>query len=278
MLVDTAGWDDLLRRGRESAIAPRREFPDGGYYILGSRFGEADELRLIADAGPLGYLSIAAHGHADALAIVLSIAGREILIDPGTYAYHTKPVWRQYFRGTGAHNTVRVDGEDQSVQGGNFMWLRHARARRLEFQPGADGGLFAGEHDGYMRLPDPVLHRRTVRLDAAGVEIIDRLQCDGRHTIERCWHFSEQCHVSVAGNTIVAEQGPVRVTLRAAEPACEIRRLRGSDNPPGGWVSRHFDVKAPADSIYYVDEIRGTIELKTLITWEIGSGGAADED
>ncbi len=256
----------------------RREFPEGGYYILGSRFGDADEVRLIADAGPLGYLSLAAHGHADALAVILSVGGREILVDPGTYAYHTQPVWRQYFRGTGAHNTVRVDGKDQSIQGGNFMWLRHARARCIEFRPAADGGEFIGEHDGYLRLPDPVLHRRTVRMQAAGIEIIDHLQCDGHHTIERCWHFSEQCSVSKSDNAIVAEQGPVRVTLRAAEEACEIRRFRGSDAPPGGWVSRHFDVKVPADSVYFVDEIRGACELKTTISWSIRSGGTTDED
>jgi hypothetical protein len=84
--------------------------------------------------------------------------------------------------------------------------------------------------------------------------------------------------VSNPGNAIVAEQGPIRVTLRAAESSCEIRKFRGSENPPGGWVSRHFDVKVPADSIYFVNEIRGTTELKTLINWDIGLGGATDED
>ena len=68
------------------------------------------EIRVVADAGPLGYRSIAAHGHADALSFSLSAAGLEFLIDPGTYAYHTQERWRNYFRGTSAHNTVRLDG------------------------------------------------------------------------------------------------------------------------------------------------------------------------
>jgi hypothetical protein len=67
----------------------------------------------------------------------------------------------------------------------------------------------------------------------------------------------------------VAEHGPVRVTLRAADPVHEVRLLRGSESPPGGWVSRHFDVKVPSDSIYIVNDIQGTCELKTLIQWEI---------
>ena len=75
----------------------------------------------IVDAGPVGYRSIVSHGHADALAFTLSIGGLEFLIDPGTYAYHTQGPWRQYFRGTAAHSTLRVDGKDQSQFGGNFI-------------------------------------------------------------------------------------------------------------------------------------------------------------
>jgi hypothetical protein len=127
----------------------KRAFPEGGYYILGDRFDTPDEVRIVADAGPLGYLSIAAHGHADALAFTLSAGGREILIDPGTYAYHTQKKWRDYFRGTSAHNTVRVDGLDQSMIGGNFMWLKHARAWCEQWESDAGRDFFAGAHDGY---------------------------------------------------------------------------------------------------------------------------------
>ena len=61
-------------------------------------------------------------------------SGKEFLIDPGTYAYHTHRAWREYFRGTAAHNTVRVDGVDQSQSGGNFMWLKKAEASVEEFE------------------------------------------------------------------------------------------------------------------------------------------------
>ena len=96
----------------------------GGYYILGDRLDEADETKLIMDAGPLGFLSIAAHGHADCLSLLLSVSGKELLVDPGTYCYHTEREWRDYFRGTAAHNTVRVDGIDQSQIAGAFLGPR----------------------------------------------------------------------------------------------------------------------------------------------------------
>ncbi len=69
-----------------------------------------------------------------------------------------------------AHNTVGIDGQDQSLQAGNFMWTDHARARCIEFDVGAGRQHFVGEHDGYGRLEDPVVHRREIMLrsDAAG--------------------------------------------------------------------------------------------------------------
>jgi hypothetical protein len=266
-LLGEGGWAGLMSRAAGTVHRAPQRFSEGGYYVLGRSLGTGQEVRLIADAGPLGYLSIAAHGHADALSFVLSVAGREIIVDPGTYSYHTEPLWRAYFRGSGAHNTVRVDGQDQSIQGGNFMWLRHARARCLEFDPSA--GRFSAEHDGYTRLADPVVHRRDITVGGTMTEVMDRLACNGYHVVERCWHFSEQCDVSLTGSTVVAEHGPVRVTLRPMEAVREIRQLCGSEDPPGGWVSRRFDAKVAANSVYFVSDISGTVDLKTCIEYEI---------
>ena len=103
---------------------------------------------MVADAGPLGYQTIAAHGHADALAFTLSVGGLEFLVDPGTYAFHAHGAWRQYFRGTAAHNTLRVDGKDQSESGGDFMWLKKARAACTLYSSSDGYDLFEGWQAG----------------------------------------------------------------------------------------------------------------------------------
>src|SRR5262249_33801097 len=107
--------------GRDGAL-PRRAFVDGGYYILGCDLQTPRELRPVVDAGPLGLGPVAAHGHADALSITLSVGGVQILVDPGTFIEHGDSPWRDYFRGTAAHNTIRVDGRDQSEPGGDSLW------------------------------------------------------------------------------------------------------------------------------------------------------------
>jgi uncharacterized heparinase superfamily protein len=242
----------------------RREFPDGGYYILGSDFETDKEVRLIVDAGPLGFRSIAAHGHADALSFTLSIAGREFLTDPGTYAYHTKQKWRNYFRGTSAHNTVRVDGVDQSVIAGNFMWSRKAEARCEVWRPADDYDYFCGSHNGYSRLDDPVTHRREIRLDKIAhiISVTDTLACNGEHEIEQFWHFSEDCRIKLQGAEIVVENGDVRLLIETPDDAI-VEAFKSQENPPLGWVSRRFDIKVPATTVVVRSRIHGTIPLPT---------------
>lgn len=264
-LVGDDGWEDQRRRStlpRANGVT-KRCFPEGGYYLLGDRLDTEGEVRLLVDAGPLGYLSIAAHGHADALSLWLSVKGREFLVDPGTYTYHGKPAWREYFRSTRAHNTVVVDETDQSEQGGNFMWIRHANATCLEYVSDHEKQRFVGEHDGYKRLKDPVRHRRVIEREGRKFTITDILDCRAAHTVERYWHFSEHCQVSLQGHVINAENNGVRIAIRCTET--EIMEAFGDPERPAGWVSRRFDVKVPATSIVCRNRISGTAALKTVI-------------
>lgn len=245
----------------------RRAFPEGGYYILGKDFETEDEVRCIVDCGPLGYLSIAAHGHADALAMYLSVGGEEFLIDPGTYAYHTQKKWRDYFRGTSAHNTVRVDGQDQSVIGGNFMWLKKAKAECEVFESSDVQDRFIGMHDGYKRFKDKVLHRREIVFDKVrnAFVVTDILECKKQHAVERFWHFAEQCEVSVDGRDVIAVNNGVTLRLQGKEDETP-ELFKGDEELPLGWVSRRFDVKEPITTAVFSSTITGTTRLQTVIS------------
>jgi hypothetical protein len=92
-------------------------FPAGGYHVQRSGWGEgavpfAHERFLIFDCGPLGE---GGHGHYDLLSVEIAAGGRPLVLDPGRYTYHEgDPNLRHWFKGTAAHNTVCVDGLDQS--------------------------------------------------------------------------------------------------------------------------------------------------------------------
>lgn len=267
-----------LPDAEKSAYQNRRQFPEGGYFILGDHLDTPDETRLIVDAGPLGYLGIAAHGHADALSFCLSVKGNELLVDPGTYAYHTDKQWRDYFRGTSAHNTVRVDGLDQSEPGGNFMWLRKANAICERWERGESEDCFVGFHDGYRRLGDPVVHKRKIVFDKRGRTILveDTLDCAGTHDIEIFWHFAETCQVSVNGEEVVALCPGTRLEMSMRDVVCVAELRIGCEAGPCGWISRRLDRKVPAPSVVWRARIRGATTFTTLIRIR-DARGASDE-
>jgi len=257
------------RIDKPGQLPVRRAFPIGGYYVLGCDFETENEIRLVADAGALGYLSIAAHGHADALAFTLSVGGTELFIDPGTYAYHTQAPWRHYFRGTAAHNTVRVDGVDQSQSGGHFMWVHKAVAGCSLWRPSAERDVFEGWHDGYMRLPDSVMHRRRITLDKKKrcVVIEDTLLMSGTHDVELFFHCSEQCCVDAAPGGYRISREERALSLRLPQAAGSATAVNcGSLAPISGWVSRKFDMKRPAPTVLWRCRLTGNSVLRSEIT------------
>ncbi len=251
----------------EGAATVQQSFPKGGYYLMGVNFNTPQEIKCIIDCGPLGYLSIAAHGHADALSIFLSVNGNEIMIDPGTFAYHTQASWRNYFRGTSAHNTVRIDGSDQSEISGNFMWASKAHALCRLFEIGNSRDRFIGYHDGYQRLKDPVIHEREITFDKQCLELMvsDRLTCRSQHQVERFFHFSEQCRVDLVHDGLRILNKDTLVEVRPMEPDCQIERHIGNETLPMGWTSRHYDQKTPSPSAVFRNNITGSACLQTSI-------------
>ncbi|MGE5640060.1 MAG: alginate lyase family protein [Clostridia bacterium] len=251
-----------------TGLPQRQQFGEGGYYVLGCDLDTPKEIRVVADAGPLGYRSIAAHGHADALSFTLSAGGREFLVDPGTYAYHTQARWRNYFRGTAAHNTVRIDGLDQSEPGGNFMWLKKARAGCSLWLSTAQKDCFEGWHDGYMRLLDPVKHRRLIELDKVARRLVieDTLEMGEEHEVELLFHCSERCRVeATSGGYLISQPGgSIRLALPQVEGG-EATVYAGSVSPIFGWVSRAFDQRSPAPTIVWRARLAGPACLRSEI-------------
>lgn len=266
LLGDDAAAVFARLAGEPSAGEIRRAFPEGGYWVLGADFDTSDEIRLVADAGPLGYLSIAAHGHADALSFTLSVGGQPLLIDPGTYSYHAPPPWRDYFRGTSAHNTLRVDGQDQSVAAGKFLWLHHARARCDHWESTPERDRWVAVHDGYRRLSDPVTHRRSIELDKSARRIVvtDELSCRGEHVVEMFWHFSESWRVVGAGRSFVAHCGR-RLARLELDATLEGNVVMGDEVRPAGWVSHRYGVKTACPTLVAQCRIRGDTRLCTVI-------------
>jgi hypothetical protein len=240
-----------LPDGAPTAEELPAHFPTGGIHLLGRRLHAADELRVLVDTGPLGYNRICGHGHADALSVLVSNGGQPLLVDAGTYCYNAAPALRRYFRGTSAHNTLVVDGRDQSDYGASFLWLRDLNCTVVDAIDGNRSVLHAW-HDGYERLADPTRHHRRVSVNGAEQRILveDWLECAEPHAVELNWH-------AAAGSTLVAAKGiegwrldagteTLLIRIDDGVAPCPAEVVSGRDDPPQGWVSSRFYQRSAA--------------------------------
>ncbi|RWP32619.1 heparinase II/III-family protein [Mesorhizobium sp.] len=254
---NAAGPDDFraLVFGTPSAPAPAsrglQTFTQGGLSVwCGEMNGRSIDLTF--DHGPLGYLSIAAHGHADALSLTLCIDGEPVLVDPGTWLYGSGGVWRNWFRSTPAHNTLNIEGKSQSIIAGMFNWSHKAIAELVESEPGTHWKLRA-RHDGY-KSRFGVVHQRTVTHQADGIVVSDQL-LGGRRVAEIVFQLAAGLGTDRDENTITVLRGdePL-IAMRFPDAAVEIRA--GGDAPgQGGWVSPRFGVRQPAERIAWRGEV-----------------------
>lgn len=263
-------------------------FADAGLTILRSS-ATGREIWCRCDAGPHGFLGIAAHAHADALSIELRCGGVDVFADPGTFCYHGDPQWRTFFRSTLGHNTLELAGQDQSESGGPFLWVRHASTRLTQVEVDGDDQRWSGEHGGYSRLEPPAVHRRSVHLDGVGatLEIVDRV--DGTEGVEGgtwdarlAFHLGPTVEVvalsvgtGMLSHEVVArlawpsERGPASASVHLP-PELQWTAHRGETEPLLGWYSAGFGRKEPTTTLVGTGRIaadRG--DLVTLVEFEL---------
>lgn len=168
---------------RLSLLGPVAPAPDpllvlqpSGYVVMDDGHG----LHLVADVGPPCPPELPAHAQADCLSFVLSADGQQVVVDTGTSTYEPGDR-RQYERSTRAHNTVEVDGLDQTEVWAAFRAGRRA-SPRLELAEHHDGAVVVtASHDGYERLAGHPRPRRTWNLAADTVQITDEVMGEARH-------------------------------------------------------------------------------------------------
>lgn len=188
-LLGEAGKVEFERLPAVAPASKSTEFESSGSYVMVDADGKR---QLVIDAGPQG-ADTAGHGHADALSITANVNRHAVLIDSGTFEYLGEGSERNRFRGTKAHNTMVVDGQDQVEPKGPFSWMSLPNVRAEEWIKGESFDFFVGSHDGYMRLPEPILHRRFVFSRRARFWLIrDQAMGRGKHQLELFWHIAPE--------------------------------------------------------------------------------------
>jgi uncharacterized heparinase superfamily protein len=248
---DLADYAARLSLPRVAGAADFSIMPDSGYVRV-RRAGAW----IACDCAPLGPDYLPAPGHADTLSFEFSLGGRRVLVSSGTSLYGESMV-RVRQRGTAAHNTVVVDGQDSSEVWSGFRVARRAHVFGFEARDSRESALIAASHDGYRRLPGRNLHRRRWQLEDQVLLIEDRVE--GRfQSAAAHWHFHPRVRVSPAGRdafTLEVEGGAtLRLEFEGAREVCCV---------PGSWHPRFGESLANSKAVVTLDGGR----LSTRLTW-----------
>lgn len=213
-----------------------------GYFILRG----LNDGWLIVDCGLSCPDFLPAHAHSDLLSFELSLEGQRVIVDAGTYEY-TDGNWRDYFRSTRAHNTVSVDGAEQSDAWGSFRLGRRAKHIPGKIIKTSLGNCFVGGHRGFTTPTVNVAHyRRIACLDASVWIVIDELIGAGTHTIENYLHFHPSVVVKQENNHALhfrLNDSTYRVESFGMQHA---KLISGAEQPMQGWYSDAFGKKTPS--------------------------------
>jgi hypothetical protein len=273
------GRDGLRRFAAVSPEPPTtalRVFPSG-YAVMRSDTTPAAH-QLIADAGPLGCSTSAGHGHADLLSVQLSVFGDPCLVDAGTGGYTPEPMWRDYFRGTAAHSTVRIDGVDQAEPSGTFRWRHRPSARLRAWRSDAVADVVDAEHDAYARLADPVTcRRRFVFVKPDYWLVVDDLDGAAPHRIDVNFQFAPDVRIAAGPEPwirVETRRGHTLWLLPMASTPIETVISCGELDPPRGWVSAVYGQREPAPAVAFTAEAPLPWRAMTLL---VPVAGASEE-
>jgi hypothetical protein len=263
---------DLLERedlcyaatgGREGSPPRRRwpSFPHGGYHVQRSGWGDrgrafADERFLIFDCGPLGD---GGHGHYDLLNVEIAANGRPLVMDPGRFTYdEQEPNLRHWFKGTAAHNTVVVDGLDQTPYRKGKPRKGTIARGRLVARHGApcldliDGEATSTAYDA--------VHRRRVAFVGDDYWVVeDRLTAPAPHRYDLRFHLAPEANGRVEvtrrdDGFVVRAPGMALVVAGGAEPRVET-----------GWIAPEYGIRHEAPVVSIVADGAADATFTTLV-------------
>jgi hypothetical protein len=226
-----------------------KTFKSGGYSFLKSN---DKRVVLAIDHAPLGFGSIAAHGHADALSIQLFVDGDCILGDPGTYIYHCDIKSRNYFRRTCNHNTLCIDDKEQSQMLGAFLWGKKAKSTLIKSDLQKDNDEIIAECDGYR----PIMHRRKIHLDKKNdsITIFDNVSKTCNYALN--FIVAPGCNVELRDSSIEIKKGNVQVVIDF-ESAKTVKK-------ENVMYSTHYGLKCQS-SKFSVESLKNSIITKIRI-------------
>lgn len=214
-------------------------FNDSGYFMVRNRNNDY----LVVDGGVFGPESLPAHSHCDMLSYELSLSGERFIVDSGVLEYAPNQ-WRDYFRGTSAHNTVMVDGIEQARCWGSFRVGKRARRISAALELDRDGNpVFKGAIDLTPMASFRLIQQREIMWIGNRLWLVmDSIHSDGPaiHSLQSFIHFEKNLHAIFGQNQIRVYKNSVWKATLWPFWTDEVRIQRGRTEIPQGYCAERF--------------------------------------
>ncbi len=206
--------------------------------------------------------------HADMLHLDLWWRGINVLRDSGSFMYNCPEPWQSFFSSTVAHNTVAVDQADQMQKLSQFMWSNWTKSKFIIHKNYATDNMeiMQGEHYGYCRAKEQIVHRRAVlSLPEDCWLIVDDVLGTGTHQVELYWQLCDY-NYKLKANTLIlqTDYGPVCLAILNSTGSGNCRCFKGSDQP-SGWQSLYYGNRQPAPALACSATAKLPVRFVTLI-------------
>jgi uncharacterized heparinase superfamily protein len=191
------------------------------------------------------------HSHCDILSFELDAHGRSVIVDTGVHGYDGDP-YREYVRSTRAHNTITIDGKDQSEQWATFRFAR--RARNVRGCSVYENGVFTFEGSYEPYHSKGATHRRTIRLSDKQLLVTDAITKATDNLVESFLHFHPEFSVKIDGERVIARREQMQINI---EPfgVDLLSIIHGQSEPVQGWYFEEFG-KAEAQDVLVMRILR----------------------
>jgi len=235
------GYNKFEKIRKTEVEITSKGFDEGGLYII-----RDSKNYIIIHCGKIGSNGLGSHNHNDQLSFELNVNKKDIIIDPGTYTYTSDPENRNLFRSTEMHNTIRIDKKEQNRFYPDILFYmeNNTKTKLIQFKEKGNETVFRGEHFGYKRLKDSVIHQRYVIFNKKEIKIEDNLKGKGNHFVELFFHLAKNIKIRKLSNEIKIDN--VSITIPKNFNVKIINNF----------ISKYYGVKEKANVIVFYKNVK----------------------
>lgn len=189
---------------------------DAGYFFAKSSLADLS-LVLMVDHGELGLAPLYAHAHADIQSIWLWADRYPVLVEAGTFTYHSSEEFRKLLQGSLAHSSISIEGSSIVEPLGPFLWNKNQLPHSAKFEYTESENNFNIIMSCQLPLEHlefgPALWKRQILLEGSQITIVDELVGNekyhlGTHLILDCkfdTHSQHEMQTRLVSQSVIVD-------------------------------------------------------------------------